>query len=192
MLILEKALRSDDWVQAFGNNTNPRLNKIVELYDLLQTVFGEFSNFTRILTESNINNELFENRQLSTIRNDLVHFCIELDKLLVKTDYCNSCATVKEIKTVSFKDTHDQLYTIKQCKECFESEWKISWDIYLEGLMILKQERWKSLDSEEIGKTRCCYCPNIAVTYKNGLALCQDCLSDDLDFIQIKDNNGKK
>jgi len=106
--------------------------------------------------------------------------------MLVKTDYCNNCATIKEVKTVSFKDTHDHPYSINQCKECFESEWAINWDIYLEGLMILKQERWKSLDLEEIGKTRCCYCPNIAVTYKNGLALCQDCLSDDLDFIKIK------
>lgn len=186
MLILEEALRSDGWVQAFGNSANPRLNKIVELYDLVQTVFGKFSSFTRILAESNIHNKVFEDRQLSTIRNDLVYFCIELDKVLVKTDYCDSCATTKEVKTISFKDTHDQLYTIKQCKECFESEWKISWEIYLEGLMILRQERWRSL--EEVGKTRCCYCPNLAVTYKNGLTLCQDCMSDDLDFIQIKNN----
>ncbi len=172
MLILEEAIRSDDWVQGFGNNTSPRLNKLIELYGLFQAVFEKFSNFTQILTESNINNEVFEDRQLSTIRNDLVHFFIDLDKFLVKTDYCDSCATIKEVKTVSFKDTHDHPYSINQCKECFESEWVINWDIYLEGLMILKQERWKSLDLEEIGKTRCCYCPNIAVTYKNGLALC--------------------
>lgn len=114
-------------------------------------------------------------------------FCIELDKLLVKTDYCDSCATIKEIKTVSFKNTHEQLYTINQCKKCFISEWKIDWDTYLQGLMILKQERWEFVAENEKGKLRCCYCPNFAVTYKNGLSLCQDCLNDDLDFIQIKD-----
>ncbi len=184
---MEEAIRSDDWVQGFGNNTNPRLNKINELYNLFQDIFEKFSNFTRILSESNINNKVFEDRQLSTIRDDLVHFCIELDKMSAKSDYCESCASIKKIKTVSFKDRCDNLYTINQCKKCFELEWNISWEIYIAGLMILKQERWRSLQSEEIGKTRCCYCPNFAVIYKNGLSLCQDCLNDDLDFIQIKD-----
>ena len=112
MLILEEAIRSGDWVQGFGNIANPRLGKIVELYDLFQDIFEKFSNFSRILSKSNIHNEMFEDRQLSTIRNGLVHYCIELDKLLIKIDYCDSCATIKEVKTVSFKDKHDHLYTI--------------------------------------------------------------------------------
>ena len=190
---MEEAIRSDGWDQGFGNNISPRLNKIIGLSNLFQDIFNKFSNFTRILCDSNINNNVFEDRQLSTIRNDLVHFCIKLDKLLVKTKYCDSCATIKEVKTVSFKEgLSERFYTINQCKECFELEWAISWNTYLEGLMVLKQNRWKSLNLDEKEKTRCCYCPNLAVTYKNGLSLCQDCLSDDLDFVKIESNEGDK
>jgi len=70
MLILEEVIRSDDLVQGFGSNINPRLIKDIELYDLVRNAFEKFSSFTRILKGSNINNKLFEDRQLSTIRSD--------------------------------------------------------------------------------------------------------------------------
>lgn len=68
---MEEAIRSDGLVQGFGNNTSPRLNKIIELSNLFQGIFEKFSNFARILSESSINNSVFEDRQLSTIRDDL-------------------------------------------------------------------------------------------------------------------------
>ena len=41
---------------------------------------------------------------------------------------------------------------------------------------------------EEVNRIECSFCPNNAIIYRNGLLVCEDCLTDELDtsnFIQF-------
>ena len=76
---------------------------------------------------------------LSQIRTKLLNLLLHVDKLGIKVGDCDSCASLTEIKTVRFTDPEGHLFTIKECRECFQSDWNLDWESYIEDLIILHQ-----------------------------------------------------
>ena len=160
-------------------NSQPHMT---DLETELNTIKNRIEKLYRILFLHNVMDKTFEQSELQKLRVNIASFLCNLDKLLVKKGICDSCGKFVLIKTISFRDINNELYTINQCKKCFQSDWKYSWESYIEDFMILCQERMMSLDPQEVNRVECSFCPNKAIIYRNGLLVCEECLSDELQY----------
>lgn len=104
------------------------------------TLSGLESYLSEFLSNYTYNNQFFDNHIVSKIRIKLINLLSHVDKLHAREGDCDSCATFTEVKTVSFKDPEGKLLTINECKECFESDWNMDWDCYIEDFIIFQQK----------------------------------------------------
>lgn len=116
---------------SIGNSSHSNLT----LYDL-DSYLSEFLSTCKYSASDQSNNNY---GMLSYIRTKLLNLLFHVNKLQIKKDWCDGCATFTEIKIVGFRDSNGQPFKINECKECFESDWKMDWDSYIEDLIILHQ-----------------------------------------------------
>lgn len=116
------------------SNNNHNIHKSIDF-----TLNGLDSYLSEFLSGYKYTDHPFDNHAVSRIRTKLLNLLFHVDKLNVKVGDCDSCTAFTEIKTVSFRDQNGQLFKIRECKDCFESDWKMDWDSYIEDLIILHQ-----------------------------------------------------
>ncbi len=123
------------------NGDNSFTNANLTPHKFINLTLEEFNLYlSEFLQGYKLSEHFFDNNIASKIRTKLINLLFHIDKLSIKVDDCDGCGITTEIKTVSFKDLKGQLFKIRECKHCFETDWKMDWDSYIENQVILQQK----------------------------------------------------